>query len=217
MGGHEKRLSAESLHQSTPIDGQSNAQYIAADSIARTKPSPSWDMHSAASQPSGYDEADLEEHMSMSCLVSLWSRPLCDAVGTLNKRIQLIWRSLHSPSSPSMSPELKSSALLLFAEMDRSSRGHVSRSDARAFFAEQPDPEEHVDAFFDEVGVWTKRADGDVDWAACEHFWQTYLGPFGVSDSDLLRLCEAVLRHRSWRWDDGRHLHQHAHQDDFPL
>ena len=61
--------------------------------------------------------------MTMPYLDMLWSRPLCHAVGVLNKRMKSIWHRLYYPSLPSMSPELQSSAQLLFAEMDRPVEG----------------------------------------------------------------------------------------------
>ena len=145
------------------------------------------------------------------------SRPLRRAVDLLDRRLRKIWHDCNAPNLPSLSPALKASAALLFQRMDRSARGHVNRVDAHEFFATQPNAEEHVEAFFAEVGVWTTRRDGDVDWAACERFWQTYLGPYGARDAELIRLSKAMLRYRSFRWDDGRHLHQHEHQHDFPM
>lgn len=107
--------------------------------------------------------------------------------------------------------ELACNIALLFRELDVRGCGVVSRADACQFFRNQHNPEEHVAGLFSEAGVWSTREDGEIDWPAFSSFWRAQASQMCVPDRDLVIMSRAMLVHRSWRWDDGRHLtHQHG-------
>lgn len=129
----------------------------------------------------------------------------------LSASFKRLWRSVGAPrAAVTMSRKLSRAAARLHRAMDLRDCGHVTREDADRFFASQPDPPEHTRGCFAEVGVYATRPDGALDWHCWQRFWQCYLNEYGATDQELIVMADAMLLHRSWRWDDGRHLHQPA-------
>lgn len=102
--------------------------------------------------------------------------------------------------------ELSFNVWRLFCLLDVQQQGHFSRVDALDFFRSQREPTEHVDGLFAEVGLWSTRSDGAIDLDAWVQWWQICESQLCMNVSELVILSRAMLVHRSWRWDDGRHL-----------